>query len=160
MNNVGTNMYSGYTFIIQACTCMYCVCSDFLGLNPWKRIFAHIKWRTSGTHYAPAQLWLPFHTPKGSQGAINSVSLKYLIQLCRCPTRARLCPLIGFVGKFQFILQVLLANQLCQFGWQPTQDRMCSPIYVLQPLWSGLMCIQQGQGGCRIVRKRSLLGLG
>ncbi len=32
------------------------------------------------------------------------------------------------------------------------QGRMCSPVYLLQPL-CGLMCIGHGQGGCRILHK-------
>jgi hypothetical protein len=37
----------------------------------------------------------------------------------------------------QLILQVL-TYPLCQFGWQPTQDRMSSPVDILQPLWRGM----------------------
>ena len=37
----------------------------------------------------PAQIWLPFHTPKGTQGTVNNMSLQNMIQLCRGPTTAR-----------------------------------------------------------------------
>ncbi len=40
----------------------------------------------------------------------------------RGPTTVRLFPL-NFVGNSQLILQIL-TNPLCQFGWQPTQDRI------------------------------------
>ena len=122
-----------YVFV----TCMYL----YLWIHFMKSVFWHIKWITSGTHGAPAQIRLPFHTSKGSQGTINNMSLQYMIQLCRGPTSARLCPLISFVRKSQRILQVL-TNPLSQFGWQPTQDRMSSPVYVFQPLWRGMRSIR------------------
>ena len=111
-------------------TCMY----SYLGVETMKAMFRHIKRITPGTHDTPAQLRLPFHTTKGSQCAINNMSLQYMIQLSRSPTSARFCPLISFVWKTQLILQVL-PNPFCQFGWQPTQGRMCSPVYELQPFW-------------------------
>jgi hypothetical protein len=75
------------------------------------------------------------------QGTINNIRLQNMIQLCRGPTTARLCPLISFVGKSQLILQVF-TNPLCQFVWKPKQDRMSSPVYVLQPLWRGMRSIR------------------
>ena len=107
-----------YVFVM----CMY--------LYPWIHFMkSDIKWITSGTHGAPAQIRLPFHTSKGSQGTINNMSLQYMIQLCRGPTSARLCPLISFVRKSQLILKVL-TNPLCQFGWQPMQD--IQSVYVFE----------------------------
>ena len=119
--------------------CMYSVCT--IPLNSFvKAVLWHIKWITSGTHDAPAQIRLPFHTSKCSQGTIYNMTLQNEIQLSRGPTTSRLCPLISFVGKSQLILQVL-TNPLSQFGWQPTQHRMRSPVYVLQPLWRVMMSI-------------------
>ncbi len=121
-----------YDMYVHVCT-MYV---HYLRIHSMKAVFWHIKWIISGTHDAPAQFWVPFHTPKGSQGTINHMSLQNMIQLCRGPTTVRLFPLISFVGKSQLILQVL-TNPLCQFGWQPTQDKMSSHVYELQPLWRG-----------------------
>ncbi len=118
--------------------CMYYV--QYLWIHSVKAVFWHIKWITSGTHDTPAQFRLPFHTPNGSQGTINNMRQQNMIQLCGGPTTARLCPLISFVGKSQLILQVL-TNPLCRFGWQPTQNRMSSPVHVLQPLWRGMRSI-------------------
>ena len=82
-----------YVFV----TCVYL----YLWIHSMKSVFWHIKWITSGTHGAPAQIRLPFHTPKGTQDTINNMSLQNMIQLCRGPTTARLCPLISFVRKSQ-----------------------------------------------------------
>ena len=62
-----------YVFV----TCMYL----YLWIHFMKSVFWHIKWITSGTHGAPAQIRLPFHTPKGSQGTINNMSQQDMIQL-------------------------------------------------------------------------------
>lgn len=138
-------------------TCMYmslqCI-YQYLWVKSVKSMFWQIKWITSGTHDAPAQVWLPIHTSKGTQGTINNMRLQDMIQLSGGPTRTRLGPLISFVGKSQLILQVL-TNPLSQLGWQPTQDRMCSPVYVLQPRHSlsGTVTIRQGQRGGWILNK-------
>ena len=100
-----------YVFV----ACMYL----YLWIHFMKSVLWHIKWITSSTHGAPAQIRLPFHTSKGSQGAINNMSLQYMIQLSRSPTSAKFCPLISFVWKTQLILQVL-PTPFCQFSWQPT----------------------------------------
>ena len=85
------------------------------------------------------------------------MSMQYMIQLCRGPTTARLCTLISFVRKSQLILQVL-TNPFCQFGWQPTQDRMSSPVYVLQPLWRGKRSISRDREGAGFSANSILLG--
>ena len=133
------NVYSMYVHV-----CIVYV--QYLWIHSMKAVFWHIEWITSGTHDAPAQIRLPFHTPKGTQGTINNMSLQDMIQLCRGPTTSRLCPLISFIWKSQLILQVL-TYPLCQLGWQPTQDRMSCPVYVIQPLWQGQSAIGEGQGG-------------
>ena len=53
----------------------------YLWIHSMKVVFWHIKWITSGTHDAPAQIRLPFHTPKCAQGTINNMSLQDMIQL-------------------------------------------------------------------------------
>ena len=133
------NVYNMYIHV-------YTMYVHYLWIHSMKSVFWHIKWITSGTHDSPAQIRLPFHTPKGTQGTINNMSLQDMIQLCRGPTTSRLCPLISFIWKSQLILQVL-TNPLCQLGWQPPQDRMSCPVYVIQPLWQGQSAIGEGQGG-------------
>ncbi len=138
--------------------CMYIV--HYLWIHSMKAVFWHIKWTISATHDAPAQIWLichtwlpytdlTFHTPKGSQGTINNMSKQYMIQLCRGPTTAWLCPLVSFVWKSQLVLQVL-SNPLCQFGWQPTQDRMsshsCISTQITLEVWCPLGRDNEGAG--------------
>ncbi len=130
-------MFIVYLMYVHVCI----VYVQYLWIHSVKAVFWHITWIKSGTHDAPAQFRLPFHTSKGSQGTMDNMILQKVIQLCRGPTTARLCPLISFVGKTQLILQVL-TNLLCRFGWQPTQDRMRNPVYVLQPLWGGMRAIR------------------
>jgi hypothetical protein len=129
-------MFIVYIMYVHASVCIVYV--QYLWIHSLKVVFWHITCITSGTHDAPAQFRLPFHTSKGSKGTIDNMILQNLIQLCRGPTTARSCPLISFVGKTQIILQVL-TNPLCRFGWQPTQDRMCNPVgrRILNELDSG-----------------------
>ncbi len=92
-------------------------------------------WQIEGiascTHHTPEQLRLPFHTDKCSQITVHNMLMKNMVELCRSPASARFCPLISFIWKSQYILQVL-TYPLSQLGGQPTQDRMCSPVNVLQ----------------------------
>ncbi len=91
------------------------------------------------------------------------MSLQYMIQLCRSPTTARLCPLVSFVRNSQLILQVL-SNPLCQFGWQLTQDRI-STLYkylnhdALEGKEVHLIGIRGAQVRCRILSKLDSDGL-
>jgi hypothetical protein len=71
------------------------------------------------------------------QSTVHNMCMKNMVELCRSPASARFCPLIGFIWKIQHILQVLTSGYpLSQLGGQPTmtQDRMFSPVYLLQPL--------------------------
>jgi hypothetical protein len=94
--------------------------------------FGHIKWRTSGPHYASEQLRLPFHTSEGSQGAIHNMGLQdiMMIELSRSPACAWWCPLIRFVWKAHLVLKVF-ANPLHQLGGQPAQGRVHRPVSIL-----------------------------
>ena len=52
-------------------------------------------------------------------GTYTYLSLQNMIQLCRGPTTARLCPLIRFVRISQLLILQALTTPPCQFGWQP-----------------------------------------
>ena len=56
-----------------------------LWIEGMKAPLRHIKWITSGTHGAPEQFRLPFHTPKGCQGSVHYMCLKDMIELCWSP---------------------------------------------------------------------------
>ncbi len=53
---------------------VYTMYVHYLWIHSMKSVFWHKKWITSGTHDSPAQIRLPFHTPKGTQGTINNMS--------------------------------------------------------------------------------------
>ncbi len=106
----------------------------------------------SCTHHTPEQLRLPFDTAKCSQSTFHDMLMKNMVELCRSPARTRFCPLICFIRKTQHVLQVL-PDPLSQLGGQPTQDRMRSPVNILEPLWLGSHCIGHGQLGSTMVNK-------
>ncbi len=114
----------------------------------------HIKGITSGTHCAPEQLRLPFHTSKGCQGTVHDMCLQDIVQLRWRPPGTGCSQPIGFVCKTQLILHVL-PNPLCQLSscGQPAQGRVGRPVYVLQPRWTGFFSVWHRQGACRILQK-------
>ncbi len=69
--------------------------------------FQHIKWIASGPHSASEQLRIPFHTSKGSQGAIHNMGMQDMIELSKSPACAWRRPLIRFVWKAHLVTLVL-----------------------------------------------------
>ncbi len=61
MYELSINMYLLCKYLNELCMYWY------LCVESMKTTFWHIKWITSGTPFAPAQRWLPFHTTEGSQ---------------------------------------------------------------------------------------------
>ena len=115
--------------------------------------FRHVKGITSGTHRAPEQLRLTFHTYKGCQATVHDMGLQDIVQLSWRPTCTVCSPFIGFVGKAQLILHVL-HNPLSQLCGQPAQGRarVGSPVDILPPRWRGCASVWHSQRARRILQ--------
>jgi hypothetical protein len=117
-----------------------------------KAPFRHIKGIASGSHGASEKIRLPFHTAKCGQGTVDNMILQDTVQLCWGPARSWLSPPISFVGKPQLVLHVL-SNPFSKLGWKPAQDRVSSPVNILQPSNRGRLLVWHCQLGAWFLAK-------
>ncbi len=98
-----------YQYVL-VCTGMYIKINEiaaYLRVEGRKVLLWYIKRITSCTQHTPEHVRLPFHTAKCSLGTIHYMGIKNMVQLCRSPVSARICPLISFIRKTQLLLQIL-----------------------------------------------------
>ena len=117
-----------------------------LGVEGMKALLRHVEGITPGTHCAPEQLRLPFHTSESGQGSMHDMILQDTVELCWSPSCPWPSTFISLVGKAQLLLQVL-SNPFSQLCGQPAQDWVCSPVDVFQPFWRRCITVWNGQQG-------------
>ncbi len=83
-----------------------------LGVEGMKALLRHVEGITPGTHGAPEQLRLLFHTSESGQGSMHDMILQDTVELCWSPSCPWLSPFISLVGKAQLLLQERTIGEL------------------------------------------------